>query len=127
MKATQQATRPAPTPYTGSRPSYGTPTSNGQMGGSSYYNPPTSQAPVQPQFGTPQPSTPANLGPSGFHSTMTSEQQQTMMDRQRARLEMVPQTRGVAPDGINRQGSGTPQPANGQFTGQQVNGTQMAV
>jgi hypothetical protein len=125
LKAGQQPARPAQIPYNGSRPSYGTPTSNGQLGGPSYFNQPASQSPAQTQYGTPQPSTSANLGPSGFHSTMTSEEQQVMMNRQRARLELGPQSRGTAPDSINRQGSGTPQPANGQYPGQPVNGTPM--
>jgi len=57
---------------------------------------------------------------------MTSEQQQLMMDRQRAQLALQPQARVVAQEGINRQGSGTPQPPNGQYSGQQqVNGTPM--
>ncbi|KAF2815482.1 uncharacterized protein BDZ99DRAFT_516200 [Mytilinidion resinicola] len=126
LKAGQQPARPAPTPYNGSRSGYGTPTSNGQMGGPSYFSQPASQPPAQ--YSTPQPATPANLGPSGFHSTMTAEQQQLMMDRNRAQLAAQPAARVAAQEVVNRQGSGTPQPANGQYPGQQqqVNGIPMA-
>ncbi|KAF2501678.1 hypothetical protein BU16DRAFT_451222 [Lophium mytilinum] len=130
LKAGQQPARPAPGPYNGSRPGYGTPTSNGQMGGPSYFSQPASQPPAQystPQPATPQPVTPANLGPSGFHSTMTAEQQQLIMDRNRAQLVAQPAARVAAQEVVNRQGSGTPQPANGQYPGQQqVNGISMA-
>ena len=48
------------------------------------------------------------------------------MDRQRAQLAMQPQARMAAQGNANRRDSGTPQPPNGQYGGQQqVNGTPM--
>ncbi|KAI4738486.1 hypothetical protein E4T50_11039 [Aureobasidium sp. EXF-12298] len=38
----------------------------------------------------PNPNTPSAVGPSGFHSTLTAEQQRLMMERQRAALAMQP-------------------------------------
>lgn len=74
-------------------PSYGTPTTNGQRdignaaGGSHF------QQPAQQQQGTTTPSASAPalvkadaLGPSGFHTSMSEEQQLMILDRQRAQL-----------------------------------------
>ncbi|OCK99328.1 uncharacterized protein K441DRAFT_673645 [Cenococcum geophilum 1.58] len=124
LKAGQQPNQPTQTPYAASRSSYGTPTANTQARGGSYFNQPVSQSAAQ--YGTPQPATPSALGPSGFHTSMTTEQQQLMMDRQRAQLAMQPQARMAAQGNANRRDSGTPQPPNGQYGGQQqVNGTPM--
>jgi hypothetical protein len=38
----------------------------------------------------PNPNTPSAVGPSGFHSTLTADQQRLMMERQRAALAMQP-------------------------------------
>ena len=44
-----------------------------------------------PTFAQPtNPNTPSAVGPSGFHSTLTAEQQRLMMERQRAALAMQP-------------------------------------
>ena len=43
-----------------------------------------------------KPATPSSLGPSGFHTSMTTEQQQLMMDRQRAQLGMQTQAANMA-------------------------------
>ena len=43
-----------------------------------------------------KPATPSSLGPSGFHTSMTTEQQQLMMDRQRAQLGMQAQVASIA-------------------------------
>lgn len=59
---------------------------------------------------TPRPQTPSALGPSGFHTSMTSDQQKIMMERQRAQLAMQPQARAAAQADVSRQSSGTPQP-----------------
>jgi hypothetical protein len=81
--------------------------------------------PIQrPQFASnPQASA---VGPSGFYSTMSAQEQQMMMERQRAlaqshsRLNAQGQLSGGYAS--MRQGSGTPQPPNGQHASQ-VNGT----
>ncbi|THX70545.1 hypothetical protein D6C85_02518 [Aureobasidium pullulans] len=50
-----------------------------------------------PTFAQPQnPNTSSAVGPSGFHSTLTAEQQSLMMERQRAALAMQPQARMAA-------------------------------
>ncbi|OCL01698.1 hypothetical protein AOQ84DRAFT_306221 [Glonium stellatum] len=124
LKAGQQPNQPTQTPYAASRSSYGTPTASTQARGGSYFSQPASQSTAQ--YGTPQPATPSALGPSGFHTSMTTEQQQLMMDRQRAQLAMQPQARMAAQGNTTRQDSGTPQPPNGQYGGQQqINGTPM--
>ncbi|KAL1303299.1 hypothetical protein AAFC00_006705 [Neodothiora populina] len=51
--------------------------------------PVTNQQPQGPQ-------TPSALGPSGFHTSMTSEQQKLMMERQRAQLAQQPIARSQA-------------------------------
>ncbi|KAF1988316.1 hypothetical protein K402DRAFT_419654 [Aulographum hederae CBS 113979] len=70
-----------------------------------------------------QPTGPSGLGPSGYHSaSMSSTDQQVMMERQRNQLAMsqprtsTPQAQMVAP------GPGTPQSHNSQY-GNQPNGT----
>ena len=55
------------------------------------------------------PQTPSALGPSGFHTSMTSEQQQMMMERQRAQLAQQPLARMQAQADMQRV-SATPQP-----------------
>ena len=65
---------------------------------------------VTPTNNPPRPQSSTSLGPSGFHTSMTSEQQQIMMERQRAQLAMQPQARMAAQPDVTRQGSGTPQP-----------------
>ncbi len=73
----------------------------------------------------PQPATPPTLGPSGFHTSMTSEQQQSLMDRQRAQFAVKPQAGFVGQAMTDGQSASTPQPTNGHVAGQ-VNGTPMA-
>lgn len=68
-----------------------------------------------PTFAPPQ--TPSALGPSGFHTSMTTEAQQMMMERQRAQLAQQPLARQQA------QASATPQPPQQQQSQpQQPNG-----
>ncbi|KAF2177933.1 hypothetical protein K469DRAFT_676649 [Zopfia rhizophila CBS 207.26] len=118
-----KANQPPPQPtYHSSRPAYGTPVAGAQMR-SSYYAQPVSQP--MAQYGTPQPSTPSTVAPTSYNS-ITSDHQQLMMDRQRAQLAAQPQARMAAQNSFNRQGSGTPQPPNGQYGGQPpVNGAPM--
>ena len=105
---------PAPTQYTQSRPAYSTPAGqNGQ-----YIPRPTSAS------YSSQPSTPSTLAPAGHQTPISTAEQQSIMERQRAQLNIQQQARGVAHPSINRQSSGTPQP-NGH-TPNQVNGTPMA-
>ncbi|KAL2356014.1 hypothetical protein BJ546DRAFT_969624 [Cryomyces antarcticus] len=107
------------------RPIY--PPSNGSQTGQ-YYQPPAQTGRTTPVY-TPQPQTPSAVGPSGFHTSMTTEQQQLMMDRQRAQLAMQPQARMAAQPGVIRQGSGTPQPPpaeNGQYEPNGTSGPQGA-
>jgi len=95
------------------RPSFNTPTSTQPR---QYFQAPAGQT---SQYGS-QPATPSGLGPSGYHSAMSSSDQQSMMDRQRAQLAMQPQTRMAPQANMTRQGSGTPQPSNSQY---QANGS----
>lgn len=97
-------TRPASTgPVQGG----GVPQQNGQ------YQPGSGRA--TPNNFPQTPGAPSAVGPSGFHTSMTSEQQQLMMERQRAQLAMQPQGRMAAPGQdaaahVQRASSGTPQP-----------------
>ncbi|EON68927.1 hypothetical protein W97_08185 [Coniosporium apollinis CBS 100218] len=81
-----------------------------------------------------QPATPSALGPTGYHTSMTTAEQQIMMDRQRAQLAMQPgAAAGRVPQAnMGGRASGTPQPGvgtpggptGGGLAGQgQVNGT----
>jgi hypothetical protein len=103
---------PVPQPSFPSRPGYGTPVSGGQIR-STYYPPGGSQ------FGTPQ--APAPQAPMA-HNTMGSSQQM-MLDRQQ---QQQSQARMAAQNSFHRNSSGTPQPPNPQYNGQQPNGTPMA-
>ena len=58
---------------------------------SQYLTPNGLQMGYQASARTQRPTTPSSLGPSGFHTSMTTEQQQLMMDRQRAQLGMQAQ------------------------------------
>ncbi|KAJ4365834.1 hypothetical protein N0V83_008455 [Neocucurbitaria cava] len=95
-----------------SRPGYGTPVGGGQMR-STYYGP--------SQYGTaPAPSTPTT------YNGMASNPQQMMIDRQQAQVAAQSQARLAAQNSFSsRQGSGTPQPPNGSYSGQ-VNGASMS-
>ncbi|RAR09506.1 hypothetical protein DDE82_001621 [Stemphylium lycopersici] len=104
---------PTPTPSTyGTRPSYGTPVSGGQMR-STYYGP--------SQYATPQAPTAA----APFNG-MPNNPQQMMIDRQQAQVAAQSQARLAAQNsfGSSRQGSGTPQPPNGSMYG--ANGASMS-
>ncbi|KAH7085405.1 hypothetical protein BKA63DRAFT_431581 [Paraphoma chrysanthemicola] len=96
----------------GTRPSYGTPVSGGQMR-STYYGP--------GQYGTPQ-TTSISTGING----LPANPQQMMMDRQQAQIAAQNQARLAAQSSFSssRQGSGTPQPPNGSYGGQ-TNGASM--
>ncbi|CAO2656348.1 Nn.00g051510.m01.CDS01 [Neocucurbitaria sp. VM-36] len=96
----------------GPRPGYGTPVGGGQMR-STYYGP--------SQYGTaPAPSTPST------YNGVASNPQQMMIDRQQAQVAAQSQARLAAQNSFSsRQGSGTPQPANGSYSGQ-VNGASMS-
>ena len=89
---------------------------------------PNSQQPQQPNSGraTPtygaNPQTPSAVGPSGFHSSMPNEQQQMMVERQRAQLTQQPLARMQAQPDMQRVVNGTPQPSNHQQQPQQPNG-----
>ncbi|KAI8939333.1 hypothetical protein NX059_003124 [Plenodomus lindquistii] len=102
----------APTPSQSAfsaRPAYGTPVSGGQMR-STYYGP--------SQYGTPQ----APTASTPFAGGTTTSHQQIMMERQQAQAAAQAQARLAAQNSFSsRQGSGTPQPANGAYGGQ--NGT----
>lgn len=99
---------PTPSAY-GTRPTYGTPVSGGQMR-STYYGP--------SQYGAPQ--TPAAAGP---YNGVASNPQQMMLERQQAQQA---QARLAAQNSFSssRQGSGTPQPPNGSMYG--ANGASMS-
>jgi hypothetical protein len=125
LKAAQPPSQPN---YHAPRPTYSTPVAGGQVrSGGGYYS--QSSLPASSQYGgNAQPATPSTVGPTGFHSSMSSEQQQIMLDRQRQQLAVQPQARMAAQGSFNRQGSGTPQPPNPQYGGQQgVNGAPMIV
>jgi hypothetical protein len=76
----------------------------------------------------------AAIGPSGFHSTMTTHEQQQMMERQRAQIAAQTQARLAAAGqtganmGPSRGSSGTPQPPSNGGPGYygQLNGSSMA-
>lgn len=101
----------APTPSQSAfsaRPAYGTPVSGGQMR-STYYGP--------SQYGTPQ--APASSTP---FTSGAANPQQMMIERQQAQAVAQSQARLAAQSSFSsRQGSGTPQPANGLYGSQ--NGT----
>lgn len=88
----------------GSRTGYGIPASSGQMR-STYYG--------QSQFGTPQAG-----AASANYTGLPSNPQQMMIDRQQAQQVAQSQARLAAQNSFtSRQGSGTPQPPNGSYTG----------
>ena len=115
--------------YASTRPVYasaGTPVA----GQNSYGSRPQNHAPAQqqpssgratPTFAQPQAPNTSSVGPSGFHSTLSAEQQQTMLDRQRASLAMQPQSRMAAQTAPMGGNSPAPQ-APMQSQGQQPNG-----
>lgn len=110
LKAAPAATQPS---Y-GSRPGFGAP--GGQI--RSTYYPPS-------QYGNPQPQTPVSAAAGGYNA-LSSNTQQMMIDRQQAQAVAQSQARLAAQNSFNRQGSGTPQPPNGQYGGQQQpNGASM--
>ncbi|KAF2851141.1 hypothetical protein T440DRAFT_423278 [Plenodomus tracheiphilus IPT5] len=87
------------------RPAYSTPVSGGQMR-STYYG--------SSQYGTPQ--APATSTP---FASGAANPQQMMMERQQAQAIAQSQARLAAQSSFSsRQGSGTPQPANGSYGGQ---------
>jgi hypothetical protein len=92
------------------------------------YNRTQSTGQVRSQFYGPAQA--AAIGPSGFHSTMTTHEQQQMMERQRAQIAAQTQARLAAAGqtganmGPSRGSSGTPQPPNaGPGHYGQANGT----
>ncbi|KAI5204138.1 hypothetical protein E4T39_03800 [Aureobasidium subglaciale] len=93
-----------PQNYGQTRPTYGSastpvPTQQAYQSRAQGYaatQPQPSSGRATPTFAQPQnPNTPSAVGPSGFHSTLTAEQQRLMMERQRAALAMAP-TSGLA-------------------------------
>ncbi|KAJ9624104.1 hypothetical protein H2203_005553 [Taxawa tesnikishii (nom. ined.)] len=118
--AARPATYNGPT-YTQPRPAHGTTPANPSQPGQpvrngQYYN---GQQPgsgrATPNNYPAQGQTTSSVGPSGFHSSsMTADQQHVMMERQRAQLAQQPQARLAAQASqadMGRQGSGTPQPS----------------
>ncbi|KAI4697732.1 uncharacterized protein J4E84_000865 [Alternaria hordeiaustralica] len=99
---------PTPSAY-GTRPTYGTPVSGGQMR-STYYGP--------SQYATPQ-----APGAAAPYNGAGSNPQQMMLERQQAQQA---QARLAAQNSFSssRQGSGTPQPPNGSMYG--ANGASMS-
>jgi hypothetical protein len=97
----------------GARPSYSTPVAGSQMR-NTYYGP--------SQYGTPQASTPTTT-----FGGMPANAQQMMIDRQQAQVAAQSQARLAAQSSFSssRQGSGTPQPPNGAYSGQ-ANGASMS-
>jgi hypothetical protein len=95
------------------RPAWGTPATGNQMR-STHYGP--------SQYGTPQSST-----PSSTFNGLPANPQQMMIDRQQAQVVAQSQARLAAQSSFSssRQGSGTPQPPNGSYSGQ-ANGTSMS-
>lgn len=76
-----------------------------------------------PTFAQPQnPNNSSAVGPSGFHSTLTAEQQRMMMERQRAALAMQPQS-GLAAQTAPMGGSSAAPQAAMQAQAQQPNGS----
>lgn len=109
--------------YTQPRPTYGQAPPTQQRSNGPTYPPagqPSNSGRATSTNYTPQPQTPSALGPSGFHSSMTSEQQQLMIERQRAQLALQPQARMAAQADASKQGSATPQPP--AAAGAQTNG-----
>jgi hypothetical protein len=95
------------------RPAYGTPVTGSQMR-NTHYGP--------SQYGTPQSST-----PSAAFNGLPANPQQMMIDRQQAQAVAQSQARLAAQSSFSssRQGSDTPQPPNGSYSGQ-TNGTSMS-
>ena len=86
--------------------------SGGQMA-STYYGP--------SQYGTPQ----APVARTGYTGLPSGNPQQMMLDRQQAQVATQSQARLAAQNSFSsRQGSGTPQPPNGSYSGA-PNGTSM--
>jgi hypothetical protein len=120
-----------PQTFAPTRPMYASTSTPGVTPQTSYSPRPQSYAPAQqqpnsgratPTFAQPQnPNTPSAVGPSGFHSTLTAEQQSLMMERQRAQLAMQPQARAAAQTASMGGGSAAPQ-APMHATTQQPNG-----
>jgi hypothetical protein len=110
MKPSQPVVQPG---HTSSRPGYGTPIP-GTMRGGSYH---TQGVPGAAQYGTPQPSTPSTIAPSGYN-TLGANHQQMMHDRQQAQIAAQSQARLAAQSSIQRHGSDTPQPPNPQYGSQ---------
>lgn len=87
---------------------------SGQNGQAYAPTPKPSSGRATPTSYASQAQTPSALGPSGFHTSMTSEQQQLMMERQRAQLAAQPPAPRMAVPGgdvVGGRGSTTPQPA----------------
>lgn len=116
LKTNPSATQPN---YHSSRPGYGTPASGGQIR-STYYPP----GPGASQYGVSQPSAPSSAAPTAY-SGIGSSHQQMMIDRQQAQVAAQSQARMAAQNSFNRPGSGTPQPPNSPYGGQQPNGAPM--
>jgi hypothetical protein len=111
MKANPSVAQPG---QHSSRAGYGTPVSGASIRGGGYY--PQGVAGTA-QYATPPPSTPSAATPGGYN-TMGSNHQQMMVDRQQAQIAAQSQAR-LAAQSFNRHGSGTPQPPNPQYNGQQ--------
>ena len=96
----QQPSQPQPYPqqYGNMRASY---TAQTPANRSQYFTPNGIQTGYTPH--TMKPATPSSLGPSGFHTSMTTEQQQLMMDRQRAQLGIQAQTQAPIPAQVQTQ------------------------
>jgi hypothetical protein len=112
--ASPMKTAPTPTPVNyGARPAYSTPVSGGQMR-STYYGP--------SQYG----GTPHAAAATAPYNGMPANAQQMMIDRQQAQVAAQSQARLAAQNSFSsssRQGSGTPQPANGTYG---ANGSSMS-
>jgi hypothetical protein len=98
------------------RAAYNTP-APAQSSRNTYYQPPQTQYPSTPGAGS--------VGPSGFHSTMSANEQHNMLNRmqQQARLS-APLQPGMTP---TRQTSGTPQPPQPATNGVYPPGQQSAM
>jgi hypothetical protein len=111
MKPNPSVPQPSqPPPRTG----YGTPASTPAIRGGGYY---AQGVTATAQYATPQPSTPAAAPPAGY-GNMGSNHQQMVLDRQQAQIAAQSQAR-LAAQSFQRPGSGTPQPPNPQYNGQQ--------
>ncbi|KAI5248407.1 hypothetical protein E4T42_05622 [Aureobasidium subglaciale] len=95
---TPTGTNYTPQNYGQTRPTYGSastpvPSQQAYQSRSQGYaatQPQPSSGRATPTFAQPQnPNTPSAVGPSGFHSTLTADQQRLMMERQRAALAMA--------------------------------------